>query len=191
MGYGALLVVATAFGLVGCGSSSSAAEEQPKPVSSASFASQRYGYTLTLPSGWRREPTPGTWNGALYPGEPGVDTFVDSSATRRVFVAARRVRGAVTGPKWAAEIAAGVPPVCSRSDRTAVTVAASPAQIAVYECSDGYVAINATFLRAGRGFAIGWVSPSEPAGAVARGRQQFDAVLGSFAFANSNNKGGS
>ena len=191
MRHGWLLAFAIVAGLAGCGGSSSGDGEGERPPRAA-FASKRYGYRLTLPRGWRHEPTPGTWDGVLYPGEAGVDTFVDASATRRVFVAARPVGSAVTAAEWAAEIAEGVPSPCSRNDRGKATVAASEAQVAVYECSDGYVAINATLLRGGRGFALGWVSPSDgSAAAAARGRRQFDAVLGSLVFTGSDKRGGS
>jgi hypothetical protein len=190
MGHGWLLPFAVAAGLAGCGGSSSADGEGERPPR-APFSSKRYGYRLTLPRGWRHEPTPGRWDGVLYPREACVDTFVDASGTRRVFVAARPVGRTVTAAEWAAEIAEGVPSPCSRNDGGKATVAGSEAQVAVYECSDGYVAINATLLRGGRGFALGWVSPSDGSAAVARGRRQFDAVLSSLAFTGSQKRGGS
>ena len=166
----------------GCSSAESSPGTAPEAPSREAFASERYGYRLTLPNGWRREPTPGRWNGALYPGDPGVDTFVDPAAARRVFVAARPVGRAVTPARWAATIAAGVPAPCGKAlSRTRRAFAGTSADIATYECSDGYIAINATLIRDRRGFAVGWVSP---AGSLAADQTQFEAVLRSLQFTN-------
>lgn len=48
----------------------------PTPSTSA-FVSERYGYRLEVPAGWRSSETPGT--GGTHPGEPGVDTFNDGA----------------------------------------------------------------------------------------------------------------
>jgi hypothetical protein len=46
------------------------------PDAGTAFASERYGYRLTMPPGWTVTETPGT--GGLHPDEPGVDTFRDT-----------------------------------------------------------------------------------------------------------------
>ena len=123
------------------------------------FNSTRYAYSLLLPLGWNAQPAGGSWNGALTPGSPGVDTFKELESGRVLTAAALP-----TGLKrfgWHARVLrtarlnCGGPKV---GGTTLLRFGGANATLTAFRCADGGYLTVVTAVHTRRGYAFGWLS---------------------------------
>jgi hypothetical protein len=123
------------------------------------FNSTRYAYSLLIPLGWSTQPAGGSWAGALTPGAAGVDTFKELDSGRVLTAAALP-----TGLKrfaWHARVLRNARLNCGgrvAGGTSLLRFGGAPASLTSYRCADGAYLTVVTEVRAGRGYAFGWLS---------------------------------
>lgn len=174
------------------GASDEGAEASPRGTA---FVSYRYGYSITLPTGWdgnkaledlKPGQIPGPQDESVDRYEPGPgckegQCGTDSAATVTLFVGAAPTEAGLdeysrTFPK---ELAQRFPPCGKPTSRENSTVDGEPAVLMSWSCSDGYFVMNLLSIHAGMGFIIGWVGTE---GTEKQQRETFEAALSTFAF---------
>jgi hypothetical protein len=166
-----------------------AATSVPSPSSTKpqaeTFVSDRYGFSITLPTGSvTRHATVG-WDASCLCGlgDPTWDSAV-IVGNRTLVVAATAVDSAMDLPRWRARIVALAPDICHESEAaTSVTIGGEAALEWTASCSDGYNVIKLAALHRGRGYVVLFASlTGEP---LADNQTAFDSIMSSFEYVGS------
>ena len=83
-------------------SSAAGAPSAVAPPSPTAFHSDRYGYRLAVPAGWKATENPGT--GGVHPGDPGVDVFTDGRGNT-LYIIAEPVPAGTSSDAWTSGVA--------------------------------------------------------------------------------------
>lgn len=161
--------------------SASAGSEQP-----GEFTSELYGYSLTLPAGWRADPAERAWDPTRlpYPGDPGIDTFTGpfvSPMSVRAFAAARPIEPgedlSAAADALVDEIAVTVAVCGEPLARADTEIAGEPALLLTFYCEDGFDVLDAVTVRADEVYVVGYIAPEGDADAA---QAAFDDLLASI-----------
>jgi hypothetical protein len=156
----ALIAIAMVTAAAACGSSGNTTTSGPAPPNT--FASQRYGFRVTLPSGtWSVQDAQADWDGKHVPGldDPVGANVMDVATGRELVVVSAPTRMGLAGFRAAMQ-AAEVPHSCSASSSAAQTsLGGEPALGWTATCVDGYDLNNLAALHGTHGYMIFLASP--------------------------------
>ena len=170
--------------LVAAGCASAApSPSSPKPQAER-FASNRYGFSITLPADAATRHASTNWDASGLSGleDPTWDwALVDS---RALVFAATTVNSAMDLAQWRARMVELAPDVCQESEAASkVTIGGEDALEWTASCSDGYEVIKLAALHGGRGYVVLLASPSSDA--LADNQTAFDSLMSSFEYVGS------
>ena len=151
------------------------------------FASRRYPYSITLPSGWIANSASSTWDGTGAPAgdEPTVDEFENPRLTGTAFGQAAPTTSPLAA--WVADgIAANFRVHGDRCPQTPnsvepVTIGGQPGQLVAWDCS-GTLINEAFTVVNGYGYRFVFRDPSIDAATDPTDKATFTTMLGSVAF---------
>jgi hypothetical protein len=146
------------------------------------FMSDRYGFSITLPTGSLTVDATADWDGTCLCGldDPAWDhVSVDG---RTLVVGATAIDSAVSLARWRAWIVKLAPDACDDSEAaTQVTIGREDALEWTTSCSDGYIGIKLAALHGGRGYVVQFASPSSDG--LTDNQTAFDSLMSSFEYA--------
>jgi len=178
----ALIAIATIIAAAACGGSyASTTTTTTGPAPPRTFASQRYGFRVTLPGDWSEQDAQADWDGKNLPApdEPVGANFPD--ATGRELVVVSAPTGLRLAAFRAAMQAAEVPHSCSASSLAAQTsLDGEPALEWTATCVDGDDLNNLAALHGTHGYMIFLANP-RPTNA-GENRRTFESARQSFRF---------
>jgi hypothetical protein len=163
----------------GCASAvRSPSSTTPQPET---FVSDRYGFSVTLPTGSLTSNATAEWDGSCLCGlgDPAWDhASIDG---RTLVVGATAESSAVALARWRAWIVKLAPAVCQDSEAaTKVTIGGEDAMEWTASCSDGYNVIKLAALHGGRGYVVLFASPSSDG--LAANQTAFDSLMSTFKY---------
>jgi hypothetical protein len=160
----------------------SAAPSSTKPPA-ATFVSDRYGFSITLPTGSLTGHATKNWDASCLCGL-GDPTWDSASVDgRTLVVAATAVDSAMDLARWRARLVELAPAVCLDSQAaTKVTIGGEDALEWTASCSDGYNVIKLAALHGGRGYVVLFASSSD---GLADNQTAFDSLMSSFEYGGS------
>jgi hypothetical protein len=184
------LVAAAALAAAGCGSSGSEPAAQHSPGATAApaaaapqkFASQRYGFRVTLRNDWSEQDATQAWNGKRLEGIGSSDfaNFTNRGG-RALVAAAARVPKATRLAQWRAAMVRAAPDFCTESSSARrTTLGGEPALAWTAACSDGYKVNKIAALHGRRGYMV--FLPSPTGTSAAGDRRMFESIRRSFRF---------
>ncbi|MDQ6796279.1 MAG: hypothetical protein M3067_15965 [Chloroflexota bacterium] len=145
------------------------------------FVSDRYGFSVTLPTGSLTGHATVGWDASCLCGlgDPAWDhASVDS---RTLVAGATAVDSATDLARWRARIVKLAPDICHDSEAaTAVTIGGENALEWTASCSDGYNVIKLAALHGGRGYVVLFASSSSDG--LADNQTAFDSLMSSFKY---------
>jgi hypothetical protein len=148
------------------------------------FVSDRYGFSITLPTGSVTIHATKDWDASCLCGldDPTWDrALVDD---RTVVVGATAVESAMDLVRWRARMVELAPTVCHDSGAASkATIGGGDALEWTASCSDGYQVIKLAALHGGRGYVVLFASPSNDG--LADNQTAFDSLLRSFEYVGS------
>jgi hypothetical protein len=147
------------------------------------FASQRYGFRVTLTADWSEADARVDWNGKKLQGlgSAAFANFPDPATGRTLVAAAARVAKGTQLAEWRAAMVRAAPSVCSQSSSAEETkLGGEPALAWTATCSDGYDVNKLAALHGKRGYMILLASPT--ANHHAEDRRIFESIRRSFRF---------
>jgi hypothetical protein len=148
------------------------------------FVSERYGYSITIPTGSSTRHATVDWDASCLCGldDPAWDqASVDG---RTLVVGATAVDSATDLARWRARIFELAPAVCQDSEAaTKVTIGGGDALEWTASCSDGFRVIKLAALHGGWRYVVLFASPSSDG--LADNRTAFDSLMSSFEFGGS------
>jgi hypothetical protein len=150
---------------------------------SQTFVSRRYGFHVTLTTGWSEDDARVDWNGRTLRGlqSPAFANFTDRATGRTLVAAAAAVAKGTGLANWRAAMVRGAPAVCSESSSVKqTTLGAEPALAWTATCSDGYHVHKLATVHGTRGDMILLASPATSDDAE-NGRI-FESIRRSFRF---------
>jgi hypothetical protein len=146
-----LIAIAAVAAVAACGSSGSKPPTASQAVTTtrltppAMFASQRYGFSVTLTADWSEHDARVDWNGKKLQGlnSAAFANFTDPTTGRTLAVGASPVAKRTGLANWRAAMVRAAPDVCSEA-RSAehTTLGGEPGLAWTSTCSDGYNVIK-------------------------------------------------
>jgi hypothetical protein len=149
------------------------------------FVSDRYGFSITLPTGSQAGHATVDWDASCLCGldDPTWD-HVSVANGRTLVVAAMTVDSAMDLARWRARIVELAPTVCHDSAAaTEVTIGGEDALEWTASCSDGYNVIKLAALHGGRGYVVLFASATSDG--LADNQTAFDSLMSSFKYVGS------
>jgi hypothetical protein len=163
----------------GCGSGKSG----PSPTNPATetFVSDRYDFSVVLPSGSVSQDATVDWDGSCLCGL-GSPVWASASVEgRSLVVAATAADPDMDLRRWRTMMVGLAPSSCHDSeDAIATTLGGADALQWTASCSDGYHVIKLAALHDGRGYVVLLASPTSERSTD--NQKTFDALIGSFTF---------
>jgi hypothetical protein len=150
---------------------------------SQTFVSRRYGFRVTLTTGWSEDDARVDWNGRTLQGlqSPAFANFTDPATGRTLVAAAAAVAKGTGLAKWRAAMVRAAPAFCSESSSVKqTTLGAEPALAWTAACSDGYHVHKMATVHGTRGEMILLASPAT--NDDAENRRVFESIRRSFRF---------
>jgi hypothetical protein len=145
------------------------------------FVSDRYGFSITLPTGTPTGHATVAWDASRKYGLDDPAWDYASLGFRTLVVGATAVDSAMDLPRWRARIVELAPTVCHDSAAaTEVTIGGEDALEWTSSCSDGYNGVLLAALHGGRGYFVLLASPSSDG--LADNRAAFDSLMSSFMY---------
>jgi hypothetical protein len=147
------------------------------------FASQRYGFRVTLTAHWTEADAHVDWNGKRLEGlgSHAFANFTDPATGRTLVAAAAPVAKGTRLAEWRAAMVRGASSACSESSSAARTkLRGEPALAWTAKCSDGYDVNKLAALHGKRGYMI--LLASSTANHNADDRHIFESIRRSFRF---------
>jgi hypothetical protein len=178
----ALIAIATVTAAAACGSSGSTTPTGQAPRQT--FASQHYGFRVTLPLGnWLGQDAQTDWDAKSLAGDnnPAFAVLTDAATDRKVIVASAPTGMAL--PEWRAAMVRARPQGCSESSSAAQpsSLGGEPALTWTADCStEGFDVIKLAALHGTHGYIILLATP-HPSDA-ANDRRSFESIRRSFRF---------
>jgi predicted small lipoprotein YifL len=156
--------------------------QTPTSTQAQEFASNRYGFRVTLTKAWSEADATADWDGKELQGI-GSPLFANFYAVGgRVLVAgAAPVPAGTQLAAWRAAMVRAAPSACSDSPSAEnMTLGGEPALAWTATCSDGYHVIKLAALHGTRGYMV--FLPSQAANVDAANRRTFESIRQSFRF---------
>jgi hypothetical protein len=170
--------------LVAAGCASAVPSQSSAEPQAERFVSDRYGFSITLPTGSPTRHATVDWDASCLCGldDPAWDhAEVDG---REFVVGATAVDSAMDLARWRARIVELAPAVCHDSEAaTEVTIGGEDALEWTASCSDGFNVIKLATLHGGRGYVVLFASPSNDG--LADNQAAFDSLMSSFEYVGS------
>ena len=168
-----------------CGSSAGkpATSRAQNEASRTSFASERYGFRVTVAKDWSHADASVDWDGRHLQGldSPAFVKLEAPAAAHTLVAAAAPVASDMPLAEWRAAMVRAAPPVCSESPTAKkTTLGGEPALTWTASCSDGYHVNKLAAVHGKRGYMILMASPTSKD--VAENRRVFASSLRSFRF---------
>jgi hypothetical protein len=170
--------------LVAAGCASAAPSPSPTKPQGQTFVSDRYGFSITLPTGSSTGHATVDWDASCLCGldDPAWDNA--SVDGRTLVVGATTVDSAMDLARWRARMVELAPSVCHDSAAAAeATLGGEDALAWTAACSDGYSVIKLAALHGGRGYVVLFASPSSDG--LADNQTAFDSLMSSFEYVGS------
>ena len=148
------------------------------------FVSDRYGFSITLPTGSPTRHATVGWDASCLCGlyDPTWDWALVNGRT--LVVGATAVDSAMNLARWRAKIVELAPDVCHESEAsTKVTIGGDDALEWTASCSDGYNVIKLAALHGGRGYVV--LLASLTSDGLADNQTAFDSLMSSFKYLGS------
>jgi hypothetical protein len=148
------------------------------------FVSDRYGFSVTLPTGSVAGHAKKDWDASCLCGldDPTWDWV--SVGLRTLVVGATAVESSMDLARWRARMVELAPDVCQDSEAARrVTIGGGDALEWTASCSDGYQVIKLAALHSGRGYMVLFASPG--GGGLADDQTAFDSLMSSFEYLGS------
>jgi hypothetical protein len=149
------------------------------------FVSDRYGFSITLPTGSVPRHATVDWDASCLCGldDPAWDA-ASFAGGRVLVVGATAVDAAMDLAQWRARMVELAPSICHESAAaTEATLGGEHALAWTAACSDGYNVIKLAALHGGRGYVVLFASP--PSDGLADNQTAFDSIMSSFAYVGS------
>jgi hypothetical protein len=149
------------------------------------FSSPRYGYAIAYPKGWQLTQESGFWeyDQALYPGNPGTDTYLSPDGRQSLVIGHRALLDGATLESY---VQAGLNQIRQQfftcgdpKSNQAVTVGGGDGQLFSYRCTDGYWLMIVFAVRGRDGLTVTWQSPQ---GTEALDQARFQRMIASLRF---------
>ena len=148
------------------------------------FVSDRYGFSITLPTGSSTRHATVDWDASCLCGLDDPTWDQASVDGRTLVVGATGVDAAMDLARWRARIVELAPAVCHDSEAaTEVTIGGEDALEWTASCSDGFNVIKLAALHGGRGYVVLFASPSSDG--LADNQTAFDSLMSSFEYVGS------
>jgi hypothetical protein len=151
--------------------------------SGSESGSKRYGFRLTLPTGWSSTDAQSAWAGKQLEGlaSPAFANFSDPAMERTFAVAAAPIAKGVHLAAWRAAMVRAAPSVCTESaSAESATLGGEPALAWTSKCSDGFAVIKLATLHGDRGYMT--LLGSSATGEDAANRHIWESIRRSFRF---------
>lgn len=165
----------------GCASASS---PSPTKAQAETFVSDRYGFSIALPTGSSAVHATMDWDATCLCGldDPAWDhASVDD---RTLVVGATAIDSGVALARWQAYLVKLAPAVCQESEAaTTVTIGGEDALEWTASCADGFNVIKLAALHGGQGYVVLFASPSSDG--AADNQAAFDSLMSSFEYVGS------
>jgi hypothetical protein len=170
--------------LVAAGCASAVPSPSSTKPQAETFVSDRYGFSITLPSGTPTGHATVGWDASSKYGLEDPAWDYASLGFRTLVVGATAVDSAMDLPRWRARLVELAPTVCHDSEAaTAVTIGGEDALEWTSSCSDGYNGILLAALHGGRGYFV--LLASLTSERLADNQTAFDSLMNSFEYVGS------